>query len=75
MNNDELDQVYTAMAQALTRVGEPQAPLFLSILSLSLLARLEDARDAAALLARAEAACLDHGPVAHYSAPAPARPT
>ncbi len=75
MNNDELDQVYTALAQTLTRVGEPQAPLFLSILSLSLLARLTDPRDAAALLAQAEAACLAQGPVAHYPAPAPAQPT
>ncbi len=75
MNNDELDQTYTAMAQTLTRVGEQQAPLFLSILSLSLLARLTDARDAATLLAQAEAACLAQGPVAHYPAPAPALPT
>ncbi|CAB3915887.1 hypothetical protein LMG26858_05008 [Achromobacter anxifer] len=75
MNNDELDQAYTAMAQALTRVGEQQAPLFLSILSLSLLARLTDARDAAALLAQAETACRAGGPVAHYPAPAPAQPT
>ena len=75
MNNDELDQIYTAMAQTLTRVGEEQASLFLSILSLSLLARLSDARDAAALLAQAEAACLANGPVAHYPASAPARPT
>jgi len=75
MNNEELDQIYGAMAQALTRVGEEQASLFLSILSLSLLARLTDARDAAALLTQAEAACLANGPVAHYSASASARPT
>ncbi|MBC9906107.1 hypothetical protein [Achromobacter xylosoxidans] len=75
MNNDELDQIYTAMAQTLTRVGEEQASLFLSILSLSLLARLSDTRDAATLLAQAEAACLANSPVAHYSASEPARPT
>jgi hypothetical protein len=36
---------------------------------------VSDARDAAALLAQAEAACLANGPVAHYPASAPARPT
>ena len=51
MSNDELDQVYTLMAQALTRVGPAQAPLFLSILGLSALARLPDASAATALLA------------------------
>lgn len=75
MNNDELDQVYTAMAQALTRVGEPQAPLFLSILGLSLLSRLPDAQHAMALLAQAEAASLADGAVANYPAPTAARPT
>lgn len=58
MNHDELDQVYTHMAQALTRVGESQAPLFLSILGLSLLSRQPDAGTALALLEQAERACL-----------------
>ncbi|MGH8817061.1 MAG: hypothetical protein ACREX5_10750, partial [Achromobacter pestifer] len=58
MNPDELDQVYTGMAQALTRVGESQATLFLSILGLSLLSRQPDATTALALLAQAESACL-----------------
>ena len=75
MNHDELDQVYTAMAQTLTRVGEAQTSLFLSILSLSLIARLTDARDAAALLAPAEAACLANGAVANYPASDPLPPT
>ncbi|MGE4434718.1 hypothetical protein [Achromobacter sp.] len=73
MSNDELDQVYTRMAQTLTRVGPAQAPLFLSILGLAALARLPDASTAAALLAQAEAACAD--PVAHYPAPTADRPT
>ena len=63
------------MAQALTRVGEAQAPLFLSILSLSLLTLLTDANQAAALLAQAEAACQPDGPVANYPAPTAAAPT
>ena len=75
MNHDELDQVYTAMAQTLTRVGEAQTSLFLSILSLSLFARLTDARDAAALLAQAEAACLANGAVANYPASHPLPPS
>ncbi|WP_241067498.1 hypothetical protein [Achromobacter insuavis] len=73
MSNDELDQVYTLMAQALTRVGPAQAPLFLSILGLSALARLPDASAATALLAQAEAASV--APVAHYPAATADRPT
>ncbi|ALX82510.1 hypothetical protein A7P25_19450 [Achromobacter xylosoxidans] len=73
MNHDELDQVYTSMAQALTRVGPARAPLFLSTLGLAALARLPDAAAATALLAQAEAACAD--PVAHYLAPTADRPT
>ncbi|MEN4922170.1 hypothetical protein ABE485_26125 [Achromobacter spanius] len=75
MNNDELDQVYTGMAQALTRVGESRAPLFLSILGLSLLSRQPNATEALALLAQAEAASLADDPVANYPASTPARPT
>ena len=75
MNPDELDQVYTSMAQALTRVGESQAPLFLSILGLSLLSRQPDTGTALALLAQAESACLGDGAVANYPAATPARPT
>lgn len=74
MNDDQLDQVYTSMAQALTRVGEARAPLFLSILGLSLLRRLPDARDAMALLAQAEQASLADDAVANYPAPTPAHP-
>lgn len=73
MNHDELDQVYTSMAQALTRMGPARAPLFLSILGLAALARLPDASAATALLAQAEAACAD--PVAHYPTPTADRPT
>lgn len=68
MNNDSLDQVYTSMAQTLTRVGEARAPLFLSILGLSLLSRLPCAQEALALLAQAEAASLEDGAMANYPA-------
>jgi len=80
MNNESLDQVYTSMAQTLTRVGEARAPLFLSILGLSLLSRLPSAQEALALLAQAEAASLEDGAMANYpvsssAGAAPARPT
>ncbi|WP_312997218.1 hypothetical protein [Achromobacter animicus] len=80
MNNESLDQVYTSMAQALTRVGESRAPLFLSILGLSLLSRLPSTQDALALLAQAEAASLKDDAMANYPASSsagadPARPT
>lgn len=71
MNPDELDQVYTRMAQTLTRVGESQAPLFLSILGLSLLSRQADAGTALDLLAQAERACLGEDAVANYPAATP----
>lgn len=64
MNHEELDQVYTRMAQTLTRVGESQAPLFLSILGLSLLSRQPDAATALALLEQAEHACRGEGAAA-----------
>lgn len=73
MNDDQLDQVYTRMAQALTRVGQARAPLFLSILGLSALARLPDAQAADVLLAQAEAACA--APVANYPAATADSPT
>ncbi|SEJ83480.1 hypothetical protein [Achromobacter sp. NFACC18-2] len=75
MNHEELDQVYTSMAQAVTRAGESRAPLFLSILGLSLLSRLPSAQEAKALLDQAEAASLEDGAVANYSACAPTAPT
>lgn len=75
MNHEELDQVYTGMAQALTRVGEARAQLFLSILGLSLLSRQPDAATALALLAQAENASLGDEAVANYPAATPARPT
>lgn len=72
MNHEELDQVYTRMAQTLTRVGQAQAPLFLSILGLSLLSRQPDAGTALALLEQAEHACLGEGAAASPSHAAPA---
>lgn len=54
MTDTELDAVYTALAQALGRVGETNTPLLLSTLCLSLLAKQEDANAAMDLIAQAE---------------------
>lgn len=54
MTASELDQTYTALAEATTRVGETKAPLFLATLSLSLLATKEDVTVAMHLIAQAE---------------------
>ena len=50
----QLDQIYTALAEATARAGETGAPLFLATLSLALLSRQADAGQALALIAQAE---------------------
>lgn len=54
MTESQLDQTYTALAQATARVGEAKAPLFLATLSLALLTRQTNADQALALIAQAE---------------------
>lgn len=54
MTESDLDQAYTQLAQALTRVGAAQAPLLLSALCLSLISRQEDAAPVLALIEQAE---------------------
>ncbi|GAB1576544.1 MULTISPECIES: hypothetical protein [Bordetella] len=56
MTDPDLDQAYTQLAQALTRVGEAQAPLFLSALCLSLISRQAEAAPVLALIEQAERA-------------------
>ena len=51
---DDLDTTYTALAEALGRVGEEKSALLLATLSLSLLAREPDAARALALIEEAE---------------------
>ncbi len=53
-NTDQLDQTYTALAQATARVGEAKAPLFLATLALALLSRQTDTTEALNLIAQAE---------------------
>jgi hypothetical protein len=50
----QLDQTYTALAEATARVGEAKTPLFLATLALALLSRQADTGEALALIAQAE---------------------
>ena len=54
MNADDLDATYTALSEALARVGEARAPLFLSTLALALVARQPDAAAVLPLIDQAE---------------------
>ncbi|MBO9354172.1 hypothetical protein GG851_09210 [Bordetella petrii] len=56
MTESDLDLAYTRLAQALTRAGEAQAPLFLSALCLSLISRQDEAAPVLALIEQAEQA-------------------
>lgn len=50
----DLDQAYTALAEATARMGEAKTPLFLATLALALLSREADVADALLLIAQAE---------------------
>jgi len=54
MTESDLDLAYTQLAQALTRVGEARAALFLSALCLSLISRQGEAAPVLALIEQAE---------------------
>ena len=43
MTDTDLDRCYTALCEALAEVGQGQAALFLSMLCLSLISRMDDA--------------------------------
>ncbi len=57
MTDQDLDQSYSALCTALASVGEAQAPLFLSMVCLSLLARSESAEQVLPLIAQAQKQC------------------
>jgi hypothetical protein len=59
MTDADLDRSYSALCEALTRVGEDKAPLFLSMRCLSLISRLQQAQEVLPLLAHAERQCAD----------------
>lgn len=53
MTDTDLDQSYSAVCEALAQVGEAQAPMFLAMLSLSLMSRFERADQVLPLIANA----------------------
>jgi hypothetical protein len=53
MTDTELDQSYSAVCEALSQVGEARAPMFLAMLSLSLMSRFERADQVLPLIANA----------------------
>jgi hypothetical protein len=57
MTDADLDRSYTALCEALAAVGEAQAPLLLSMLSLSLMSRFERADQVLPLIANAQKQC------------------
>ena len=59
MTDAELDQSYSALCAALSQVGQAQAPLFLSMLCLSMMARLERADSVLPLIDNAKAQCIE----------------
>ena len=54
MNAEELDRTYTALSEALGRVGADKASLMLATLSLALLARQDDVQTVLPLIEQAE---------------------
>ena len=54
MGSDHLDLCYTALCEALGRVGPNQTPLLLATLSLALIAQQSDAQRVLELVAQAE---------------------
>lgn len=53
MTEPDLDQTYSAVCEALSQVGEARAPMFLSMLCLSLMSRFERADQVLPLVANA----------------------
>lgn len=59
MTDADLDRSYTALCHALADVGEARSELFLSMLSLALLARCPDADAALEVIARVRRRCAE----------------
>lgn len=57
MSEQDLDQSYSALCNALASVGTAQVPLFLSMVCLSLMARSESAAQVLPLIAQAQKQC------------------
>jgi hypothetical protein len=54
MTESDMDLTYTALAEAIARVGEEHAPLMLSTLALALLSQQATAASALTMIAQAE---------------------
>ena len=54
MSDDELDRCYTALSEALGRMGADKVPLLLATLALGVLARQPNAQAALLLIEQAE---------------------
>lgn len=61
MTDTDLDRAYTALSETLGAVGEKEAPLFLSMVCLALMARCERAEDVLPLIERARQQCAPRG--------------
>jgi hypothetical protein len=59
MQASDLDVAYTALAEAIGRVGETNASLMLATLALSLIAKLDNAQAALSLITQAEQLSVD----------------
>jgi hypothetical protein len=59
MTDQDLDTCYAALCDAIDRVGEQRAPLFLSMVALSLLARQPDAGAVLPRIQQAEEQTID----------------
>lgn len=57
MTDQDLDKSYTAMCNAMNNVGEANAQPFLAMLSLSLMARANNAAEVLALIENARVQC------------------
>ena len=57
MNDQDLDRSYTALCNAMNEVGEANAQQFLAMLSLSLMARSDDATEVLALIENSRSQC------------------
>ena len=59
MNDAELDQVYSSLAQALSRLGEQRSARVLAYLCLALMSRQESAQEMLVLIEKAERDCAE----------------
>ncbi len=76
MNDQDLDQCYSALCQAMSGVGPDKAALFLAMLCLSLVSRAGQAADVLDLIEQARTQCgaaSEGGQPAGAATPRPAR--